>query len=61
MTPFDSASLTCGTGMPTGVAPSAPRNRLVWRVGARTFMPFRSAIVLMGFSRIWNTPGPCTG
>jgi hypothetical protein len=38
--------------MATGVAPSAARNLLVWRVGARTFRPFRSARVLTGLPHV---------
>ena len=59
MTPFCSASGTWGTGMPTGVAPSAASIFVVCRVGARTFMPFRSARCTIGFLIMWNTPPPC--
>ena len=60
MMPLLSASPTCGTGMPTGVAPSAARNLLVMRVGARSFRPFRSPMVRTGLLVMWNTPSPCT-
>jgi hypothetical protein len=44
ITPFDSDSVTCGTGICTGVAPIAVRNLVPMRVGARTLRPFRSSI-----------------
>ena len=45
ITPLASASGTCGTGICTGTAPSAVRNLVPMRVGARTLSPFRSSSV----------------
>lgn len=59
MTPRDSASVTAGTGMPTGVAPSSPSSVLMMRLGARIFMPRRSSS--FPTARLaWMAPGPCT-
>ena len=58
--PLESASVMAGKGMPTGVAPSEPSSLVTWRVGPRTFMPFKSAADLICLSREWKKPGPCT-
>ncbi len=50
MVPLLSASGICGSGMPTGVAPSTPINLVTWRVGARSLSPRMSAIDLIGLS-----------
>ena len=43
ITPFDTDSGTCGTGIWTGVAPIEVRNFVPIRVGARTFNPLSSS------------------
>ena len=60
MVPLESASGICGSGMPTGVAPSAASSLVTCRVGPRTFMPFRSAVDFTSLVAEWNMPGPCT-
>ena len=59
ITPLDSASPTCGTGMPTGVAPSCSSMMLMMREPPRTFRPFMSSSLVTG-CRLWIRPGPCT-
>ena len=48
MVPLLTASGIAGSGMPTGLAPSAASSLLVWRVGARIFRPLKSASVFTG-------------
>ncbi|MBV6475616.1 MAG: hypothetical protein MOGDAGHF_01159 [Rhodocyclaceae bacterium] len=59
MTPLDSPSLTAGTGMPTGVAPSCSSMMLTMREPPRTFTPLKSSSRVIG-SLLWIRPGPCT-
>ena len=47
MTPLEIASASAGSGIATGVAPSAPSILLVCRVGARILRPLKSAITLI--------------
>ena len=60
MVPLLSASGICGNGMPTGIAPRDPSILVTWRVGPRSFRPFRSAARMMALLAVWNMPGPCT-
>ena len=52
ITPLLIASARPVTGIDTGAAPSAASNLLVWRVGARNFMPRKSSSVRTGRSRV---------
>jgi hypothetical protein len=54
--PLLMASGTAGTGMPTGLAPSAARSVLVWRGGARLFRPGKSARGFTCVSRVCTKP-----
>ena len=60
MVPLDRASVMAGKGMPTGVAPTEPSILVICRVGPRTFMPRRSATLLICLVAEWNMPGPWT-
>ena len=57
MTPFDRASGTAGTGMPTDSAPSSASSMLTVREAPRIFIPLRSAGTFTGLSE-WIMPGP---
>jgi hypothetical protein len=47
------ASASAGSGIATGVAPSAASILFVWRVGARMRNPLKSAITLTCFGLVW--------